>query len=491
MAVLIVVNSPKYWPMRIPGVEVVPARAYLTDPTYSEGRGARVFNLCRSYRYQSLGYYVSLLAAARGHKPMPSVTTIQDLKLPGLTRLASEEIEDLIQESLRSLQSGQFVLSIYFGRNLARRYDRLSWRMFSLFPAPFLRALFVHSRKKGWRLQSVSPIAFSEIPEDHHPFVLECATEYFSKNRTHGQRKAPLRYDMAILHNPEEPTPPSNDRALQNFIRAAKRLDIDAELITKEDYEFLPQYDALFIRETTSVDHHTYRFARRAVAEGLVVVDDPESILRCTNKVYLAELLSQHHISKPTTLIVHRDNVGQVREQIGLPCILKKPDSSFSQGVYKVADLNLLEPVIEGLLQESELIIAQKFIPTEFDWRVGIFDRQPLYVCKYHMAKDHWQIQRTDTIGRTHYGEVETLRVEDAPAEVVRAALRAAQLIGDGLYGVDLKEKNGRVYVIEINDNPSIESGFEDRALKDELYNRIMQVFLTRIERQKNPRPAR
>ena len=78
MSNLIVVNNPRDWPLDIPGVSVVPARAYLTDPAYGGDRTARVFNLCKSYRYQPLGYYVSLLAEARGHNSLPRTTHIAD-----------------------------------------------------------------------------------------------------------------------------------------------------------------------------------------------------------------------------------------------------------------------------------------------------------------------------------------------------------------------------------------------------------------------------
>ena len=64
MPTLIVANSPKDWPFDIPGVDVVDAWDYLTSPQYSDLRGAKVLNLCRSYTYQSTGYYVSLLAEA-------------------------------------------------------------------------------------------------------------------------------------------------------------------------------------------------------------------------------------------------------------------------------------------------------------------------------------------------------------------------------------------------------------------------------------------
>ncbi len=67
MTILVVVNNPKNWPLHISGVELLSAREYLTNPAWSKVRAAKVFNLCRSYAYQSMGYYVSLLAEARGH----------------------------------------------------------------------------------------------------------------------------------------------------------------------------------------------------------------------------------------------------------------------------------------------------------------------------------------------------------------------------------------------------------------------------------------
>ena len=79
----------------------------------------------------------------------------------------------------------------------------------------------------------------------------------------------------------------------------------------REDYGRIAEFDALFLRETTRVDHHTYRFARRAAAEGLVLIDDPESILRCTNKVYQAELFARHKIACPPTMVVHAENAGR------------------------------------------------------------------------------------------------------------------------------------------------------------------------------------
>jgi glutathione synthase/RimK-type ligase-like ATP-grasp enzyme len=50
---------------------------------------------------------------------------------------------------------------------------------------------------------------------------------------------------------------------------------------------------------------------------------------------------------------------------------------------------------------------------------------------------------------------------------------------------VDIKQSGDRFYVIEVNDNPSIDAGVEDSVLRDELYRRVMAVFLARIEQRK------
>jgi len=484
MKVLVVVNTSSNWPINIPGVEVVSARAYLTDPAYSRLRDARVFNLCRSYSYQSLGYYVSLLATARGQKVLPSIATIQDMKSQAVVRVVSDELDEIIQKDFGQLQSDAFVLSIYFGRNVARRYDRVSLRLFNQFPAPMLRAHF--KRDERWELQSIGPISTSEVPAQHRPYIVRFAQEYFSKRSIPARRRGTSRYDLAILVNQAEENPPSDPQALRRFVRAAAALGMRAELIDRDDYGRLAEYDALFIRETTQVNHHTYRFAQRAQAEGLVVIDDPESIVRCTNKVYLAETLERNHIPMPRTMIVHKDNLDQVPTTLGFPCILKRPDSSFSQGVIKVQSETELAVAAARLFDVSELIVAQEFLPTEFDWRVGVFEGEPLHVCKYHMAREHWQIINWGGAERHRYGKWETLPAEAAPRGVVRTALRAARLFGDGLYGVDLKQLGKQFCVIEVNDNPSIEAGVEDQVLKDELYGRIMRGFVRRLDERRS-----
>ena len=491
---LVVMERPDQVLLPFDDIDVVSAREYLTDPAYSERSVLRIYNLCRSYRYQSLGYYVSLLAEARGHRPLPEVATIQDLKSRPHVRMISDELDGIIQRSLAPISSDRFTLSVYFGRNLAARHDRLARVLFEHFPVPLLRAELRReanaeapdgSGEAGdrWVLVSLRPVDLSQVPETHHQLLAEAAKSYFRTRMS--RRKAPTsyRFDLAVLVDPKAEEGPSNERALKKIARIGESKDVWVERIQKEDLARLSEFDGLFIRETTAVDHYTYRFARHAAASGLVVIDDPESILRCTNKVFLAELLTRHKVPVPRTLVVHRGNVDKIAETVGLPAVLKLPDGSFSKAVIKASDAAHCRAEAHRFLEQSDLLVAQEFLPTDFDWRLGVLDGRPLFAARYGMARGHWQIARHSTSGRVRYGNVEAVPFDQVPKAVMEVGLRAAGLIGDGFYGVDLKEHDGGAVVIEVNDNPNLDGGEEDQVEGDVIYQRIIDFFLDRSDR--------
>ena len=162
---------------------------------------------------------------------------------------------------------------------------------------------------------------------------------------------------------------------------------------------------------------------------------------------------------------MHRGNLDQVIPTLGLPCVLKLPDSGFGLDVLKIEAEDQLESEANKFFAISELLIAQEWLPTGFDWRVGVYDRRPLFVCKYFMAPGHWKVNRIEPGEQTVEGETVAVSVGEAPEIVVSTAVRAANLIGRGLYGVDLKQVGDRCYLIEVNDNPNIDAGNEDQVL--------------------------
>lgn len=462
---------------------VLTARDYITRPEAVKARDARVINLGRAYSYLGMGYYCSLLAEARGHRVIPSVGTILDLGHKSLYRHALPDLEDLLRRRIRRMSNPpetSFSLYVFLGIPDDRRFQDLARRLFDRFRAPLLKVSI--RRKEDWSIHAIEPLSVDEVREDQAEHLATALSAYTRASWREPKVRPAPRYRLAILHDPKEPIPPSDPRALQRFVKAGEGMGIEVDLIEKKDILRLAEYDALFIRETTTLAGHTYRFAKRAEVEGIPVIDDPTSILKCTNKVYLAELLRAHRLPTPKTVIVDRSRVAALEQELPYPIVLKIPDGSSSRGVFRVRNRDELLSTAAALFDESDVILAQEYMYTEFDWRVGILDRKPLYVCQYGMAKRHWQIMRHTPRGGVEEGGFSTFLVEDAPGEVVDLAVQAAATIGDGLYGVDLKQTDRGIFVIEINDNPTIESGCEDQRLKDELYRSIMREFLRRIE---------
>ncbi len=482
---IIVVENATDWCFELPDCTVIEVRDYLDREEYFKTRPLQIINLCNGYRYLSIGYYCSLLAEARRQRAIPSVKTMLDLSSKAIYNLAVEDLDEVIQKSLKkqrdALNSNSFKLDVYFGRCSVSALEGLARQIFETFPCPLLRVSFRHSDR--WRIEAIKPLSLKKLGATAREEFVQALEKYRKKPWRAPRSKKTLPYDMAILHNPNDPLPPSDKRALENFVKVGKTLGVDVELIRKKDYARLAEYDALFIRDTTQIAHYTFRFAKKAESEGMVVIDDPTSILRCTNKVYLAELLRANRVPTPKTAILRSQELEPAVASFGYPLVLKVPDGSFSRGVFKANDRTELLDISQRLFRESELILAQEFMYTEYDWRIGILNREPLFACQYFMSKKHWQIVKHSASGRFTEGAFKTMPLEEVPPEVIKTALAAANLIGDGLYGVDLKQNARGVFVIEVNDNPNLDAGVEDAYLKDELYRRILREFIRRMER--------
>jgi glutathione synthase/RimK-type ligase-like ATP-grasp enzyme len=419
---------------------------------------------------------------------IPSVRTINDLRRRSLYGL---DIDDLNQKLAKFLPDGgrdttDFGVLVYFGETSSESLEDIARQVFETFPCPILRIEF--ERERVWQIAAIKPTGLHTLSDAQEDAFAQALDKFSKKLWRKPRARRKFRFDLAMLADPGDPMPPSNKRALKSFVEAGAELGIEVDTLTKNDYTKLAEYDGLFIRETTALDNHTYRFANKAEKEDMVVIDDPSSILKCTNKIYLHDLLRSRKLATPRTEILYRDDpkkIAELPDLLGFPIVLKIPDGSFSRGIVKAEDAAQLKAAVEDLFQHTALVLAQEFMFTEFDWRIGILNREPLYACKYFMSRGHWQIYNHGAKGTAKSGGFETLPVRSAPGDVLKLALKATAPIGDGLYGVDLKQAGDRLVVIEVNDNPSIDAGVEDAYLGEDLYRRIMGEFLRRMERKR------
>lgn len=484
--VLILVDQYSDWIGHDSGYDVMTAAQFLAGPADALPVGSPIINLCRSYKYLSVGYYCSLMAEARGQTVLPSVKTINDLSRKAIYSLDTSELDRALNDILggggEQPMPAEFSMDIFFGTTDYTPLADLAQQIFATFPTPLMRVEF--QRGTDWRIAGIKVQAITALNERQSLLCGEALACFGGVPEPTGDCQRHYRYQIGILQNPEEALPPSNPAALAKFITAGQALGVDVSLIEKSDLARLGEFDALLIRETTAINHHTYLFAKKAESEGMVVIDDSESILRCTNKVYLADLMRTHGIPIPRTFALQKHDIAdlaRIEAEIGYPMVLKIPDGAFSRGVSKVADATQFQAVAHALFQNSSLILVQEYLYTDFDWRIGVLNRKAIFATKYFMTQGHWQVAKRDANGNAEFGMAVSVPLTEVPPDLLAYATEAAGLIGDSLYGVDMKMTARGPVVIEVNDNPNIDAGVEDGVLGDQLYRLVLGEIVRRL----------
>ncbi len=250
------------------------------------------------------------------------------------------------------------------------------------------------------------------------------------------------------------------------------------DFLFRSDIYKIPKYDSIFIRSLTDPLNSSYVVSRWAQLHGLRVIDDPDSILICCDKVNMYHHLQRDGVPMPETAFLTKSDLTKetgtkLLESLGTPVVLKAPNSSFSLYVERVSTPKEFMRVGNRFLRRADRIIAQRFLPSEFDWRVGVLAGEVLYVCQYLIPKKHWKILTQTETGRLIDGGVKSFDIDKVNPRLLEVACRAAKAIGNGLYGVDLKQIGDDFVVIEVNDNPTIEQDEEDHNAPH-LYERLV-----------------
>lgn len=288
---------------------------------------------------------------------------------------------------------------------------------------------------------------------------------------------------IAVLVDPNEIYPPSDKMALDFLGEIGKSQRCEVDILTKKDINKLKNYSALFIRTLTNVEDYTYQWSLLAQYRKMNLLDTPKGISLGCNKNIQYQLCMEHKIHLPKTQFIYAfDDLDKLDKKINLkfPLVMKVPNGSFSNGVYKIHDLDELKKKAQRLFHNKKLysLILQEYIYTEYDWRIGILNKKPLFACKYFMAKDHWQIIKYHDEQSFDEGDAETVSIHKVPAKVMGIVSKIIPLIDNGLYGIDVKILNNKSYFIEINDNPNICFNVEDQVGREKIYKKLINQLI-------------
>jgi glutathione synthase/RimK-type ligase-like ATP-grasp enzyme len=257
-------------------------------------------------------------------------------------------------------------------------------------------------------------------------------------------------------------------QAMETYVRQAPDHGHTAEVIDVADFHRLAEFDAAFLRLDTSVLGLSFAASRYAWKLGLRVVDDPRSLITCMNKAHVQQLLERAGVATPETVLLTKEgreglDAAAMFQELGTPIVVKAPSSAFSSAVEKAHDAAQLKDLVRRFALQSDVILLQRYTPSSFDWRVGVLCGDPVFAARYHIPKGAWRIHDTPAgESRKQWAKIERVPLGKVPYAVMETALAACRTIGNGLYGVDLKEReDGSVVVIEVNDNPNIDPGGE------------------------------
>ena len=160
---VILVDQPRDLPNAETPHKVITTSEYLARPRLFDMGRPKLVNLSRSYAYQSKGYYASLLAEARGHRVVPTVETMLELREQKLYEHALPDLEEELNKCARRADfqpDGEFKLLVCFG--LARDEPVRAVRPPAVRLVPLPRAGSDHRTGRA-------ALHRSHPPAQHHP----------------------------------------------------------------------------------------------------------------------------------------------------------------------------------------------------------------------------------------------------------------------------------------------------------------------------------
>ncbi|UCH27637.1 MAG: hypothetical protein JSV66_08370 [Trueperaceae bacterium] len=289
--------------------------------------------------------------------------------------------------------------------------------------------------------------------------------------------------DLAIFTDRRTVRSADELTALIRFRKAAFDGGHKLDLLFYTELSYLSNYQGILIRTLTDPLNTAYVVAKWAEIYGIRVLDTPDSIRICCDKVNMYGRLMKARVPIPQTAFLGKEDLVPARAEAlfdawGFPLILKAPNSSFSAYVEKVATPHEFVSIGRRFFRRADRIVVQGFVKSSFDWRVITLGQDVLAVVKYVFAPDRWKTEQRSESGE--WATVVAVAVEEADQGLLELARAAAAAMGNSLYGIDIKEVEGGYLVIEVNDNPTIAAGQEDRANPD-IYERIVAYLASEV----------
>lgn len=214
----------------------------------------------------------------------------------------------------------------------------------------------------------------------------------------------------------------------------------------------LTDYDAILPRIGNSITYFGTAVVRQFEQMDVYTPNTANGIANSRDKLRATQILARHDIGMPpTTFVRDRADVIPAIERVGgAPVVLKLLEGTQGIGVILAPTIKVAEAIIETLQSTKQQVLIQRFV-AESKGR----DIRALVVGDRVVAAMRRSAQGDEFRSNVHRGgSVEPVTLDP---DFERVAVRAAQIMGLKVAGVDMLEGNDGPQVMEVNSSPGLE----------------------------------
>lgn len=236
----------------------------------------------------------------------------------------------------------------------------------------------------------------------------------------------------------------------------------------------LSDYDAILPRIGNSITYFGTAVVRQFEQMDVYTPNTANGISNARDKLRASQILSRHDIAMPATAFVHsRADVRLAIERVGgAPVVIKLLEGTQGIGVILAPEVKVAEAIIETLHSTKQNVLIQSFISESRgrDIRALVVGDRVVAAMRRVASGDEFR-------SNVHRGG--TVEAVELTPEYHRAAVRAAQIMGLRVAGVDMLEGNDGPLIMEVNSSPGLE-GIE-RATKLDVAGAIIDYISDQV----------
>ncbi|MFT7598928.1 MAG: ribosomal protein S6--L-glutamate ligase [Acidimicrobiales bacterium] len=214
----------------------------------------------------------------------------------------------------------------------------------------------------------------------------------------------------------------------------------------------LSDYDAILPRIGASITYFGTAVVRQFEQMDVYTPNTSNGIANSRDKLRSLQILSRHDVSMPSTTFVRdrQDVSAGIARVGGAPVIIKLLEGTQGIGVILAPDTKIAEAIIETLQSLGTNVILQQFIAESRgrDIRALVVGDRVVAAMRRVAVGDEFR-------SNVHRGgRAEAIDIDPA---FEQAAVKAAQIMGLRVAGVDLLEGNNGPLILEVNSSPGLE----------------------------------